>query len=399
LPPKGHEPTGVTWRKASIIVLALLATHCVYARIVYYNTPTLTSPTDFDARRVAPSDTPLVLPEQERRGAFGVKEAHGKRYASFDALLEANETRAFVAIADGSIVYERYFGGFSRETLLPSFSISKTYAALLVGCALADGLFPSLDARIVDYVPSLSSKPGYQAIQLEHLLRMTSGIDYDEESAQTAVLYYTHDLRGYLGAYDAKWPPGSRYAYGSINIQLLWSALSATIPDDSVSKYFEKRLWKPLGASRGASWSLDARESGVERFFSGFNATARDHALLGLVYLERGTLNGRTIVPDSWVRDSLAPDPIAGVVEITDGRVRRGKYQWFLTLDGRAFFSKGYRGQYVFVVPESRTVFVRFGEGYGDVNWPDLFLELARALSAPAPARTTAITTPGGGPA
>ena len=83
-------------------------------------------------------------------------------------------------------------------------------------------------------------------------------------------------------------------------------------------------------------------------------------------------------------------------IEIIDGRMRRGKYQWFLTVDGRAFFAKGYRGQYVFVVPESKTVFVRFGEGYGDVSWPDLFLELARALSerdgATSAGRTAAAT-------
>jgi CubicO group peptidase (beta-lactamase class C family) len=162
----------------------------------------------------------------------------------------------------------------------------------------------------------------------------------------------------------------------------LWAALKRTIPQPTVSAYFGERLWRPLGASRGASWSLDSRDSGIEKFFTGFNATARDHALLGLLYLQGGRLNGRTIVPDTWVRDSLAPDPVASVVEIEDGRVLRGQYQWFLTLDGRAFFTKGYRGQYVFVVPESRTVFVRFGEGYGDVSWPALFFELARALDA-----------------
>jgi CubicO group peptidase (beta-lactamase class C family) len=381
--------TRAAWQKTSIIVLALSATHCVYARMMYYNAPTLAAPSYFDARAVASSATPLVFPEQEKRGAFRLKEASGKKYASFDALLEENDTRAFLAIDDGVIVYERYFDGFSRETQLPSFSISKTYAALLIGCAVGDELLRSVDARLIDYVPSLSSKPGYAKIRLSQLLRMTSGIDYEEESLQTALLYYTRNLRGYLDAYDVNWPPGSRYRYGSINIQLLWQALSATIRQDTVSQYFAERLWQPLGASRDGSWSLDSSDSGVEKFFTGFNATARDHALLGLLYLHGGTLNGRRIVPESWVRDSLTPDPIAGSVEIVDGRVKRGKYQWFLTLDGRAFFTKGYRGQYVFVVPESGTVFVRFGEGYGDVSWPELFLGLARGLRADDGIKTT----------
>jgi CubicO group peptidase (beta-lactamase class C family) len=376
--------TAPTRQSALIIALAFLTTHCVYARVLYYNTPTLAAPTYFDARSVAPSKEPLVLPERQRQSVFDIRKARGKTYASFDSLLERNETRAFVVIHDGVIVYERYFDGFSRETLLPSFSISKTYAALLVGCAITDGLFSSVEAHLVDYVPALRSKPGYGAIQLEHLLRMTSGIDYDEESVQTPLLYYTEDLASYIGAYDVKWRPGSRYLYGSINIQLLWQALRAKVSQDSVARYFEERLWQPLGASRGATWSLDSREHGIEKLFAGFNATARDHALIALAYLYGGTLNGHAIVPETWVRDSLAVDPIAGVVEIEDGRMHRGKYQWFLTLDGRAFFAKGYRGQYLFVIPETKTVFVRFGEGYGDVSWPELFFALSHALQSSA---------------
>jgi hypothetical protein len=60
--------------------------------------------------------------------------------------------------------------------------------------------------------------------------------------------------------------------------------------------------------------------------------------------------------------------------------VRRGKYQWFWTLDGRSYFAKGYRGQYVFVIPDKKMVFVRFGDEYGDVDWPSLFVQIADSL-------------------
>jgi CubicO group peptidase (beta-lactamase class C family) len=67
-------------------------------------------------------------------------------------------------------------------------------------------------------------------------------------------------------------------------------------------------------------------------------------------------------------------------VHTTDGWVKRGRYQWFLTRDGRAYFAKGYNGQYVFVNPAKHAVFVRFGEGYGDVDWPSLFMRVADNL-------------------
>jgi CubicO group peptidase (beta-lactamase class C family) len=156
-----------------------------------------------------------------------------------------------------------------------------------------------------------------------------------------------------------------------------------------VSHYFEQQVWGPLGAEMPASWSLDSASSGIEKFFGGFNATLRDYARLGLLFLHGGTLAGRPILPLAWVARALSPDPVAGLVHTTDGWVRRGKYQWFLTRDGRGYFAKGYRGQYLFVAPEEHVVFVRFGEAYGDVNWTELFLRLAEELNGstpPAPA-------------
>ncbi len=86
------------------------------------------------------------------------------------------------------------------------------------------------------------------------------------------------------------------------------------------------------------------------------------------------------MIPEQWVSDSLALDPVAGVVRTTDGEVRRGRYQWFWTLDNRGYFAKGYNGQYIFVDRDHDVVVVRFGEGYGDVDWPPLFAAMAESL-------------------
>ena len=163
-------------------------------------------------------------------------------------------------------------------------------------------------------------------------------------------------------------------------MQLLWDAMSRRLGGKTVARYFEERVWSRMGAEHDAEWSLDSASSGIEKLFGGFSATTRDHARVGLLFLQHGEMNGRAVVAPDWVRESLALDPIAGVVQTTDGSVRRGKYQWFWSLDGRSYFAKGYRGQYVFVVPDRRTVFVRFGDEYGDVEWPQLFTKVADGL-------------------
>jgi CubicO group peptidase (beta-lactamase class C family) len=325
------------------------------------------------------------LPRGASEASFPLTAAERGKYRSFDDMLEANRTRAFLAIRDDRVVYERYFHGMTAATLLPDFSVSKTFAALLVGCAVEDGLLGSVSGPLVRYVPEVATRPGYGEITIDELLRMTAGIDFDERSLAGAVLYYSTDLRGHIYAYDVRWPPGTHYEYGSISTQILWDVLRRQLRGGTVSAYFERRVWAPLGAEHDAAWSLDSASSGVEKFFAGFIATARDHARLGLLFLHGGSMAGRTIVPRSWIEQSLAADPVAGDVHTRDGWVRRGKYQWFLTRDGRAYFAKGYNGQYIFVVPDAHMVFVRFGEGYGNVDWTSLFLRLAEPSRAPPP--------------
>ncbi|HVW29710.1 MAG TPA: serine hydrolase [Polyangiaceae bacterium] len=373
-----------TRRAIFLSAAALCCSGCVYTRLFYFQTPTLAAPHYFDNRTVHASPNPLPVPKSRDEARFTLTAKERTRYRTLDRLLESQGTRAFVVIHDDGVVYERYFHGVSASTELPAFSMSKTYAAVLVGRAIAEGVLPPLDAHVVDYVPELSRRSGYGDVTLEELLRMTSGIDFDETSLAGPLFYYTTNLRGMMYEYDVEWRPGTHYLYGSVNVQLLWDVLHRRLGGETVSRYFETEVWAPLGAVSDASWSLDSDASGIEKFFGGFNATARDHARLGLLFLHDGAVNGRQLLSKEWIARSLAPDPVPGRIHTTDGWVRRGEFQWFLTEDRRAFFAKGYRGQYIFVVPDEDAVFVRFGEGYGDVDWPSLFRRLAEQLRRPA---------------
>ena len=361
-------------------LLSLQCTSCVFARIFYFNIPTLAAPTYFDERPVRASSRPLPWARRPEEAAFPMRRSRKASYPTFDALVSGNATKALLVLHHDAIVYERYFGAVTAETPLPCFSMTKTFAAVLVGCAVSDGLISSVGQHLVDFVPALASRRGYRDITLEHLLRMDSGIDFDEESVAGAMLYYTTDLRSSTYIYDVKWRPGEHYQYGSINGQLLWQVLHERLGEENVARYFESRLWDTLGAEAPAAWALDSADDGVEKFAAGLSATARDLARLGVLFQHGGTMGEHRVVAEQWVKDSLAEDEVAGVVHTTDGAVRRGRYQWFLTLDGRAYFAKGYNGQYIFVDRARDVVVVRFGEGYGDVDWTTLFEQMADSL-------------------
>ncbi len=372
--------------RAAAILLAVACSSCLYSRIMYFGEPSLSAPTYFDSREVrATSPTPLRTSDVEAKIAI-TRSTHNV-YGSFDELLAQNHTGAFLVVKDDAVVYERYFGRVTRTTQLPSFSMSKTFAAVLVGAAVRDGILRSVDDKLIAYVPELASKKGYGDITLEQLLRMTAGINFIEDSYAGGALYYTTDLRARIYGYDVKWPAGTHYLYGSVSMQLLWDAMNRRLAGKTVSQYFEERVWGPMGAEFAAAWSLDSTSSGIEKLFGGFSATTRDHARIGMLFLHDGVMNGRAVVSPEWVHESLAVDAVAGLVQTTDGNVKRGKYQWFWSLDERSYyFAKGYRGQYVFVIPDKHMVFVRFGDDYGDIDWPALFVKIADSMpAAPQP--------------
>ena len=208
--PFSSFPLWCVW----LLLVVLAPSACVYARVMYYGVPGLQTREHFNHRAVAASRHPVPLGEGRELQAL-LLPPERERYRTLDGLLAANETRAFLALSHDAIVYERYFGGVSRETLMPSFSISKTYAALLVGVAESEGVLGPLSDSIVTYVPELSNVPSYDQVTLEHLLRMTSGIDYVEQSVNGAKVYYSSNLRDQMYAYGVRWRPGTHYEYGS----------------------------------------------------------------------------------------------------------------------------------------------------------------------------------------
>ncbi|HVF80337.1 MAG TPA: serine hydrolase, partial [Flavisolibacter sp.] len=100
-----------------------------------------------------------------------------------DTNLSKSLTAAFLVIRNDSIIYEAYFNGFKRESLLPSFSVAKSFVATLVGIAVAEGKIVSLQQPVTDYLPELKKRDNrFVNITLQHLLDMRSGLQFDEGS-------------------------------------------------------------------------------------------------------------------------------------------------------------------------------------------------------------------------
>lgn len=82
-------------------------------------------------------------------------EAYPQLKQWLDSNLQNTQTAAFVVIKNDSIIYQKYFGQYNEETLLPSFSVIKSYIGTLTGIALAEDKIKSLQQPVTDYIPEL----------------------------------------------------------------------------------------------------------------------------------------------------------------------------------------------------------------------------------------------------
>lgn len=256
----------------------------------------------------------------------------------------------------------------------------------MVGIAIDRGRIGSVGDPVTVYVPELAERdPRFRQITLGDLLTMRSGLRYEESAfpwpfGDDTRTYYGINLRQVaLKRSEIHDTPGERWHYNNYNPLLLGLVL-VRATGVSVSQYAEQALWRPLGAERDASSSLDSERSGFEKMESGFNATARDFARFGLLFQHSGRWNGKRIAQQQWLRAATAAQTP------TDYDNPYGYFWW---LDGKRrdrVYALGNLGQYIYVDPIAHVVVVRLGSDWGPDNQGSLavFRDIADQLAAPA---------------
>ena len=336
----------------------------------------------FPSRPIRAGSEPSALPAGSELALPAPAVPDAARSGSVDGFLRDTGTLAFLVVHEDRLVYERYFGGSDRQTLQTSFSVAKSVLSTLIGVAIDEGVIDSLDGPVTTYLPELAERDArFERITLRHLVTMSSGLRYVEQSlplpwGDDISTYYGTDLRDLaLNGTNIERAPGEAWLYNNYNPLLLGLVLERAT-GMSVSEYMSSRLWRPLGAEFDATWSLDSEGSGFKKMESGLNAAPADYARFGLLFLHGGEWNGARIVSEGWVRAATARDTSADPAE---------HYQYFWWIDterpGR-FYAVGNLGQYVYVAPDADAVIVRNGRDWGVEHdtWLAAFREIADRL-------------------
>jgi CubicO group peptidase (beta-lactamase class C family) len=353
-----------------LITASLLLASCQVGRFIFYNFADINDHKKFQSRALT-ADSLHYYFQTTNPGKFP-KEING---TPFDQYLEKNNTVAFLIIQNDTIQYEKYFKGYNKQSIVPSFSMAKSVTSILIGCAIDQGLILSVDEPITKYIPELK-KNGFDKVSIKHLLQMTSGIKFNESYinpfGDAASFYYGLNLRKAISKMTLKAEPGKQFEYISGNTQLLGLVLERALKGKTITSYLQEQLWTPLGMEYDASWSIDRKKNGLEKTFCCINARARDYAKIGRLYKNKGNWNGKQIVSQSWVEESTKLDT-------ANGSPQYYQYQWWLPTPNHDFMAEGILGQFVYVNPAKDLIIVRLGKNEGKANWWTIFTSLAKA--------------------
>ena len=373
----------------AVAALSLGAGGCTLVRTVRYAQPDALDMSMFAHRAMRASPTPFRFARAERQRTdletVSVRDPRTGRLVPLAQHLADMRAHAFLVIRNDTILYERYAFGHDSAKTSNSFSMAKSVTSALVGIALARGEIRSLEDSVGAYVPELRGR-AYGPVTIRQLLEMSSGTAWSDARGSflqqlfstDARIFYTPDLRGLLRGVRREEPAGTRWRYRDTDAEVLGLVL-ASATGRTVAGYMEEVLWQPIGAEHDASWILD-RRGGQEKVSTGWNATARDFAKFGRLYLHGGRWEGRQVVPAEWVAASVGFDPTRPPPEVvTWWGMQHTLYWWHPMFPPQGdFYADGSLGQRLYVQPATRTIIVQLANS-NDQDFP--FRRIAAAVN------------------
>jgi len=294
---------------------------------------------------------------------------------------------------DNKLVLEEYFPGYDYQWDGPQhhgewidwdmytphhlMSSTKSVTSACIGIAIDQGLIEGVHQSIFDYLPEHQHlKTGYKAkITIEHLLTMTSGLQWKEWSAPYSsaenpcigIWFQEKDPVSYILEKNLEYAPGKSFNYSTGNMVLLGEILR-NASNLSIDEFSQTYLFEPLGID-SSNWDLQY-ENGVDA--NVLRLTPRGMAKIGVTFLNNGIWQGQRMVSEEWIKKSARPYQGNNGINIPgEDSGRMGySYSWWTkeyTKAGKRihmYAAGGWGGQHIMVLPEVNAVVIFTGGNF-----------------------------------
>jgi CubicO group peptidase (beta-lactamase class C family) len=284
----------------------------------------------------------------------GAPEAQGIPTSAVLAFVDAAERgvhdlHSFILLRRGVVVAEGYWEPYRAEQRHMLFSLSKSFTSTAIGLLVAEGRL-TVDDPVLGFFPDEApAEPGelLRRMRVRDLLTMTTGHDVDP--TRTVRDRGPSWVRTFL-ADPPTHEPGTHFVYNSVATYML-SAIAQRLSGQRLLEYLTPRLFEPLGIE-GATW--EQSPEGIDVGGWGLSIRTADIARFGQLLQQKGSWNGRQLVPAAWVEEATARQVPNGPSANPDW-VQGYGYQFWRCRHG-AYRGDGAFGQFCVVMPEQEAV-------------------------------------------
>lgn len=274
---------------------------------------------------------------------------------------------ALLVIRHGYLIMDAYLPPYRPDLRTELYSCTKSVTGALVGIALEQGYIESLDQPVLDFFPDREIDywdDRKLEMTIEDLLTMRTGwdwyefgIDPEEPEAVFQRFLRSSDWVQFLLDRPQNHQPGTRYEYSTGASHLL-AAIIQQATGKTALAYARENLFEPMGIT-DVDWFVDPQ--GVNSGGYGLTMRPPDMAKFGYLYLRNGEWDGRQIVPAEWVAASTFEHQ--HLENYYPSHKTGYGYQWWIFpgfnhYESDSYAAVGYKGQYIFVVPDRDMVVV-----------------------------------------
>ncbi|WP_170948954.1 serine hydrolase domain-containing protein [Arsukibacterium tuosuense] len=306
---------------------------------------------DVNWQPAAASDWPISTAAAEAMDGAALQQA-------FNRAAGLSPMHALLVVRNGKLIGEAYYHDQQRDSLQHLRSVTKTITMLMIGKAIELGAISSVHQPIAeftteDYSALLSDKAD---ITIAHLLDMSSGIEWDESTAQGYNDWVSaSDPVEYVLQRPLVSAPSSQFNYNSGTSHLL-SYILTKATGLSLAEFTKLHLFTPLGINE---FNWETLDNGLSNGAAGLTLRARDLAKIGVLLQQQGRWQSQQVIAASWVLQAAAVSqplnqPLGGLELHGYGQ------QWWLgsTSAGDFQLGWGFGGQFVLTMPEQNLTIV-----------------------------------------
>ncbi len=286
---------------------------------------------------------------------------------------------SIIVYSQGDNRFEKYYNGFSKDSLHHIQSQTKSIVSLLMGIAIDKGFIKNENEPVSRYFPEYFNKKDTlkSTVTIKHLLTMSAGFQWEEMIPPTDPgndnmnMFNSGDWLKYALSRPMETKPFTVFNYNS-GYPMIVAGIIEKSSKMTIEEFAKKYLFEPLGINE-YRWLKDSK--GFCHAGGGLYLKPGDVLKIGVLVMNNGSFKNQQVISDGWIKR------VTGSYFPTNIDISTYGYYWWLremrTSEGKTtkqISAEGAGGQKLYLFPEYQLIIAFTERNYNTPQVSPIFI-------------------------